>query len=119
MGLTLPLPCKNMPQLYRGGEVSPFIHSIDLPGWIKQGWSETPIADQLSGPEAIIPPSLALINSATGADGIKVLPGVGSVSARLIFDSRPIDGYGCLEDVAAVEGLPNIDWDEVGKWQGP
>ena len=40
-----------MPQLYRGEEISPFIHPIDVPGWLNQGWSETPtIADEESRP---------------------------------------------------------------------
>jgi len=31
-----------MKRLYRGGEISPFLHPIDAAAWVAQGWAETP-----------------------------------------------------------------------------
>lgn len=41
MGRTSSL-AKEMIQLYKGAERSPFLHEIDVSGWIRLGWSRDP-----------------------------------------------------------------------------
>ena len=64
------------------------------------------------------PPALTLINTAANAAELTPIPGIGTVSAGLIFAARPIDGYASLTAVAAVSGLPgSIDWGIVAAWE--
>lgn len=66
------------------------------------------------------PQALALINNASAASEIEVLPKIGEVSAGLIFDARPTAGYASLTEVSAVEGLPSsINWTTVEQWTNP
>lgn len=37
-----------MKQLYRGGEISPPLHEIDVPDWLSLGWFATPEEAALS-----------------------------------------------------------------------
>ena len=61
--------------------------------------------------------ALTLINDATEADAIEVLPGIGPASACRIFAAKPSVGFSSLEAVALVPDLPSsIDWDAVEAW---
>ena len=61
--------------------------------------------------------ALKLINDATEADAIEVLPGIGPASAGRIFAAKPAEGFESLEAVALVPDLPSsIDWDAVEAW---
>ena len=62
--------------------------------------------------------ALSLINSATAASALEVLPGIGPANANRIFQARPQGGYESLEAVALVPDLSNaIDWDEIEAWE--
>ncbi|MEM9267255.1 MAG: hypothetical protein AAGA46_17195 [Cyanobacteria bacterium P01_F01_bin.13] len=61
--------------------------------------------------------ALKLINEATEADAIEVLPGIGPASAGRIFAARPAEGFESIEAVSEVDDLPAaIDWDDVEAW---
>lgn len=60
--------------------------------------------------------ALTLINTAQAASEIEVLPGIGAVSAGLIFAARPDNGYLSLEAVQTVPDLPTINWSTVAAW---
>ncbi|MEM9486500.1 MAG: hypothetical protein AAGA83_22725 [Cyanobacteria bacterium P01_F01_bin.116] len=78
--------------------------------------SEKSISQKVTQPVAQVE-ALKLINEATEADAIEVLPGIGPASAGRIFAARPDGGFESLEAVALVPDLPvSIDWDDVEAW---
>lgn len=64
------------------------------------------------------PDALWLINSAVTHEELIRLPGIGAVSAGLIFAGRPDDGFKSLEDVSRTGDLPSsINWMAVADWE--
>lgn len=86
------------------------IPDIDAPAWIRlHGMTTEPPSNTTPAPApspAAMPPALALINAATAADEISVLPTIGKGAAKLILEARPEGGYPSL--AAIWEQCPRV-----------
>ena len=86
------------------------IPDIDAPAWIRlHGMTTEPPSSPAPVPApspVAMPPALALINAATAADEISVLPTIGKGAAKLILEARPEGGY--LSLAAIWEQCPRV-----------
>ena len=92
------------------------VHPVDVAGWLKNGWSDRPIASDSSPSRSAralgVSPrddsSLLNINQASISEIASSLPGIGRVAAKKIIEARPILGKDDL-----VQLMPDRDWEEI------
>ena len=68
------------------------------------------------------PPALELINTATVASALTVLPGIGNAGAAVLLGNRPVDGYVDFAQLTDLNGELtvgsfNVSWSAIADWQ--